>query len=118
MHTDIIDRKDIEKLVDAFYEKVRTDKLLAPVFSQVDWPKHLPIIYNFWSSVIFGEQNYRGNPFEKHINLLISTEHFEQWLNLFTETVDQKFAGSNAEEIKMRARNIAGIFQHRMRLLR
>ncbi len=117
MLTDITHRKDIEKLVNQFYEKVQANVLLAPVFIKVDWAKHLPTIYNFWSSVIFGEQNYFDNPFEKHINLAIGKEHFTQWLKLFTETVDQNFVGSNADEIKIRANTIAEIFQHKMGLL-
>ena len=117
MLTDLTNRSDIEKLVNRFYDQVRADGLLAPVFSHVDWPKHLPVMYNFWSSMLLGEQSYTGNPFEKHIHLPIGREHFTQWLNLFTGTVDQNFSGSNAEEIKDRARNIAGIFQHKLGLL-
>lgn len=74
-------------------------------------------MYSFWSSMLFGEMTYRGNPFEKHLHLNIGTEHFEQWLILFRETVDVHFAGSNAEEIKQRAESIAGIFQHKLGLL-
>lgn len=117
MLNDIANRFDIEKLVNRFYDQVQVDALLSPVFSHVDWPKHLPVMYNFWSSMIFGEQSYTGNPFEKHIHLHIGGEHFAQWLKLFTGTVDENFAGSNAEEIKERARTIAGIFQHKMGLL-
>lgn len=118
MLPDISNRNDIEKLVDRFYEQVQADTLLAPVFSHVDWPRHLPVMYSFWASMMFGEQTYTGNPFAKHIHLRIGTEHFDQWLRLFTETVDQHFAGLNAEEIKQRARSIAGIFQHKLGLLR
>ena len=118
MLADILNRNDIEKLVDRFYEQVQANSLLAPVFSHVDWPKHLPVMYNFWSSMLFGELTYRGNPFEKHIHLNIGAEHFEQWLKLFTETVDQHFTGSNAEEIKQRAHSIAGIFQHKLGLIK
>lgn len=113
---DITNRHDIEKLVNKFYERVQTDALLGPIFSQLDWPKHLPIMYNFWSSMMFGDQSYRGNPFEKHVHLLIGKEHFAEWLNLFTQTVNQNFSGSKAEEIKERAKSIAGIFQHKLGL--
>ena len=64
---DIVERKDIELLVDSFYEKVKNDQLLGPVFAHVDWPKHLPVMYQFWSSMMLGEQSYKGNPFQKHI---------------------------------------------------
>ena len=114
MLPDIATRTDIKKLVDTFYEKVQADALLAPAFSHVDWPKHLPVMYNFWSSMMLGEQSYNGNPFQKHLPLKIGAEHFSQWLVLFLETVDQNFSGPKADEIKARAQNIAGVFQYKM----
>jgi hemoglobin len=114
--TDILTRQDIEKLVDRFYDKVREDALLGPVFAHLDWPKHLPVMYQFWSSMILGEQSYRGNPFQKHVSLPITAGHFAQWLALFTATVDEIFSGEKAEEIKQRAQSIAALFQHRMNL--
>ena len=114
---DITSRKDIELLVDLFYEQVRNDEMLAPVFSGVNWPAHLPIMYSFWSSAILGEQTYRGNPFQKHLHLAIGREHFEAWLRLFRKTVDENFAGENADQIKSRAEGIAAVFQHKMNLM-
>lgn len=116
MKKDITAREDIQVLVDAFYDKVQADEKLAPVFIHVNWEKHLPVMYNFWSSMLFGEQSYRGNPFEKHRTLPIDVKHFSQWLKLFVETVDSHFIGSKADEIKQRAQAIAGVFQHRMNL--
>jgi hemoglobin len=114
---DIIQRSDIELLVNKFYDKVKGDSLLGPVFSHVDWPKHLPVMYQFWSSMILGEQSYRGNPFQKHMHLPIGTGHFDRWLSLFLATVDETFSGEKAEEIKQRASSIATLFQHRLDLL-
>ena len=62
---DILEREDVEILVDKFYDKVKSDELLRPVFSHVDWPHHLPIMYNFWSSMLLGDQSYTGNPLTK-----------------------------------------------------
>lgn len=118
MKHDILTRDDIKTLVDSFYEKVQADPLIGPVFSHVDWPHHLPTMYNFWSSMLLGDQSYRGNPFQKHIPLRIDGQHFDQWLKLFTETVDHHFSGEKAEEVKMRARSIAGIFQLRLGIVR
>lgn len=111
MKNDINTRTDIEKLVNDFYGKVQNDQLLGPVFSHVDWPHHLPIMYNFWSSILLGDQSYRGNPLQKHLPLPIEGKHFDQWLKLFTETVNENFAGDKAEEVKIRAESIAGIFK-------
>lgn len=66
--------------------------------------------------MLLGEQRYTGNPFQKHRTLPIEARHFDQWLKLFIETVDENFEGEKAEEIKMRAQSIARIFQHKMGL--
>jgi hemoglobin len=115
---DIATRADIELLVNEFYEKVLKDDLLAPVFQHIDLPHHLPVLYNFWSSVLLGDQSYKSNPFQKHIDLPITTTHFDRWLLLFTGTVDEYFAGEKAAEAKQRALSIAGIFQHKLGLLK
>ena len=117
MRTDITNRKDIELLVDRFYDLVRRDETISKFFEDVNWDKHLPIMYSFWSSAILGEQTYRGNPFQKHMHLAIGKEHFEAWLVLFKKTVDDNFAGENAEQIKARAEAIATVFQHKMNLI-
>ena len=116
MKNDIANRQDIQLLVDNFYEKVQADELLAPVFSHVNWPHHLPIMYDFWSSMLLGDQTYRGNPFQKHLPLPIQPRHFERWLALFRQTVKENFSGEKADEVVLRAESIAGVFQHRMGL--
>ena len=114
---DIQSRKEVEQLVNQFYARVTKDELLAPVFAHVDWPHHLPIMYNFWSSVLLGDMSYNGSPMAKHLNLPITREHFTRWLSLFLETVDSEFSGPIAEEAKNRARTIANLFQHKMGLI-
>ncbi len=115
---DITTRDDIKILVNRFYDKVKSDALLGPVFSHVDWPHHLPVMYDFWSSMLLGDQRYSGSPLQKHLPLPIDQSHFSQWLALFMQTVDENFAGEKADEVKMRARSIAGIFQVKMGLLK
>ncbi len=114
--TDILNREDVAKLVDMFYEQVRQDSLLSPVFSHVDWPAHLPTMYNFWSSLLLGDNSYRGNPFQKHMNLPIAGEHFDRWLLLFSKTVKENFEGQKATEALERAHAIASLFRHRLGL--
>lgn len=118
MKKDITNRDDIKLLVDRFYDQVKVDPTIGPIFAHVDWPHHLPIMYNFWSSMLLGDQSYMGNPFQKHLPLPLKTGHFQQWLKLFIKTVDENFEGQKAEEVKMRANSIAGIFQHRMGLIK
>lgn len=113
----IVTREEVKLLVNSFYERVKHDPLLAPVFAHVYWPHHLPVMYNFWSSVLFGDMSYNGNPFSKHKELPIKREHFDRWLELFLETLNSEFSGPVAEEAKNRAKTIATMFQYKMGLL-
>lgn len=115
----IENREDIKVLVDGFYAKVRVDPLIGPIFNdvaQVDWAEHLPKLYDFWSDLLLGEDTYRGRPFPPHIKLNLQPGHFEQWLRLFLETVDEKFYGLTAEEAKRRALRIARNFMINLNL--
>ncbi len=112
--------EDIILLVDSFYEKVNKDELLSPIFNdiaKIDWNAHLPIMYNFWSAVLFDTNTYKGQPISAHMNLPIKKEHFIRWLKLFKETVDENFTGEKADMVKSRADSIAEIFQLRLGLL-
>jgi hemoglobin len=113
---DLNSRSEIELMVNRFYDKVKQDELLAPLFAQVDWPHHLPIMYNFWTSMLLGDRSYAGNPFQKHVALPLTVLHFSRWLELFNQTIDENFAGAKAEEAKSRAQNIAAVFQYRLNL--
>ncbi|HEU5290480.1 MAG TPA: group III truncated hemoglobin [Cyclobacteriaceae bacterium] len=114
---DIKTRKDVEKMVVTFYDRVMEDELLSPVFINVYWPHHLPIMYDFWSSILLGDRSYNGSPMTKHIDLVIKTEHFDRWLKLFKESMDDQFAGPVAQEAKTRAEAIATMFQYKMGLI-
>lgn len=106
-------RADIELLVNNFYAKVRQDSFIGPVFNdvaKVNWDEHLPKITNFWCDLMLGEETYHGRPFPPHIPLKLEVSHFERWLTLFLETVDENFVGLKAEEIKNRAFGIARNF--------
>ena len=117
---DIKNIEDIILLVDRFYDKVNEDSLLSPVFNEfakVNWEEHLPVMYSFWSAVLFDTNIYKGQPLTSHINLPISTEHFQRWLELFKKTVDENFEGDKAAEAKEKADSIANIFQTKLGLI-
>jgi hemoglobin len=99
---DILSRTDLTILVDSFYEKVKSDSLLGPVFSHVNWTKHLPVMDNFWCSMLLGEGSYKASPLQSHLHRPIERTHFDQWLRLFRETIDENFLGEKADETKMR----------------
>ena len=118
--SDIQTPEDVKTLVDAFYDKVQRDELLAPVFNEtakVDWVAHLPKMYRFWESMLLGAANYEGAPFPKHAVLPVQQAHFERWLALFAETVNENFLGPKSEEAKGRAVCIADTFARRMGVL-
>jgi hemoglobin len=106
-------RAELIPMIDRFYDRVKADALIGPIFNdvaKVDWNHHLPKIYDFWDSLLFGANNYRGRPFAPHIRLDLKEEHFQRWLSLFFLTVDEFYVGLKAEEIKDRAYNIGNMF--------
>lgn len=121
MKKDILNINDIKILVDSFYEKVRKDNLLAKIFNeriQDRWPMHLEKMYSFWQTVLLEEHTYHGSPFVPHAKLPVEQEHFESWLKLFYETIDENFAGKKAEEAKWRAGKMAEMFHHKINYYR
>jgi len=117
---DITSEADVKHLVDIFYDKVNNDAMLAPIFNDhahVNWEKHLPIMYRFWSSILLGTGTYDGQPFPKHAFLPVNQAHFAQWLLLFYETITENFRGPVAEDAKLRGANIARIFSNKIRMI-
>ena len=114
---DITTRADVELMVNTFYAKVRSDELIGPIFNdvaQVVWETHLPKMYSFWNSLIFGDASYRGHPFRAHVPLPVGASHFNRWLLLFELTIDELFSGDVATHTKLRAKSIAHIFQSKL----
>ena len=117
----IITLEDIKLLVDQFYGKVREDKLLSPIFNERikdRWPQHLEKMYKFWQTVLLGGHTYYGSPFPPHAHLPIEKGHFNQWLILFHQTVDEHFEGQKADEAKWRAERMAEMFRYKIDYLR
>lgn len=118
---DLENRDDIALLVNSFYETVKTDPVIGKFFTEVvevHWDEHLPRMYDFWESIVFGTSDFKGNPMARHfqINQIkpINTEHFEHWLKLWVENADRLFAGEHTEEIKQRAKSIAGLMDYKI----
>ena len=72
-------------------------------------------MFNFWENVLFYTGNYEGNPMNihQHLNRVVplSKQHFERWVLLFNETVDELFEGNKAFFVKQRAISIAVVMQ-------
>src|SRR5688572_2665898 len=116
MKKDIENRTDIDNLMNRFYAIAMTDETIGYVFeiAELDLEHHLPIIGDFWETLLFSSgdyQKHRRNPLQVHADLNEKTplflEHFERWLEIFRETVDESFAGERADFIKIRANAIA-----------
>lgn len=118
---EITSRNEVEVLVNSFYDRIRKDELLAPIFEgiiQDNWPIHLEKMVRFWESLLLGNNTYSGSPFAPHAKMPVEAQHFERWLDLFNLTVDDLFHGDVAEEAKNRASKIAYMFQYKIQHLK
>lgn len=88
-------------LIDRFYDKVRKDATLGPVFNAVveDWDAHKRLLTSFWCSVVLRANSYHGNPLAKHHPLPIDAGHFQNWLALWRETTREMLEPSVAERM-------------------
>jgi len=107
--------ESIAALVHEFYDGVRADPDLGPVFDAAigaNWAPHLARMVDFWSTVMVGSRNFQGNVYGKHMLLSgIKPEHFQRWLQLFVATTNRLFAPADAEEFQVVARRIAASLQ-------
>ncbi len=118
-------RTDIEELVNKFYDKVGKDDVIGFFFNdiaKVNWDLHLPKMYKFWETLLFGQVSYKGNPMAAHfpINEMVAMEkrHFDHWLVLWTETVEENFTGEIAELAIYKATNISQLMAFKMEVAR
>ncbi|MBP3840309.1 MAG: group III truncated hemoglobin, partial [Chryseobacterium sp.] len=108
-----------------FYDKVSKDEKIGFFFNdvaKVDWSHHLPKMYSFWESLLFGEASYKGNPMAMHFpineKVAIEKDHFAHWIRLWTETVEENFTGELAEAAIYKASNIANLMAYKMEVAR
>jgi hemoglobin len=119
---DIQNRSDIEFLINAFYEKVIKDDVIGYIFTdvvQLNWETHIPVMYDFWETILLDQMKYKGNPMLKHIELNkkepLQSQHFERWIALWEGTIDHHFVGENADEAKKRANLMGGLMQYKIK---
>lgn len=119
-----ITEEDIAKLVSAFYERVRQDPLLGPVFNGAieDWAEHLEKLKAFWSSVMLTSGRYKGQPMVAHVRheQAMTPENFARWLQLWNETSSALLPPQASAAFQERASRIAeslqlGVDFHRKR---
>jgi len=118
---DFASRDDVEEVVIAFYRTAFADPLLGPIFvdvAKLDLERHLPIMCDFWETVLFRTGSYRRNALQVHLALHerspLGEAHFARWTELWAGTVDARFAGPLAEHAKVQAERIAGAMLRRL----
>ena len=117
MKHDISTLDDIKLLVDSFYGKVREDNLLKDIFNERiedRWPQHLEKMYRFWQTVLLEEHTYFGSPFVPHAKLPVEQHHFEQWVKIFNNIVDEHFIGEKSERAKLQGQRMAEMFHYKI----
>ena len=110
-------RKEINHLVITFYEKIKEDKMLGPIFNkhipENKWSEHLEKLTDFWETNLFGRAKFKGNPTLKHAivdsNLSggVQQDHFGRWLQIWFQTIDEFYEGEKATQAKESARRMA-----------
>lgn len=118
---DIQSRADIELLMATFYEKVKKDDTIGYIFNdiaKINWEHHIPIICDFWETLLLNATSYSKNAMAVHYTLNrkipLEEKHFQRWLQLFFETVDDLFSGNTATMAKKKAKSIASLMQFKM----
>lgn len=118
---DITSREDISGLIIQFYERVKKDDTIGFIFTDVvpiNWEHHIPLIVDFWETILLDNPVYKKNAMEAHYvlnkKIPLLKEYFAQWLLLFCSTVDELFEGNIANLAKTRAKSIAAIMEFKM----
>ncbi len=114
----ITTREDIELLMNTFYERLLSDENINYIFTDVaklDIKKHIPVIVDFWESVLLNKNVYHNNTMKIHLNLneksALTKMHFDIWLKHFNKTVNELFEGDIAFIAKQRASSVATVMQ-------
>lgn len=105
--TSRITEAEIRDLVFTFYDRVRQDEHLGPVFERSlagRWAEHLEKMCDFWSSVLLATGRFRGNPVRAHRSVAgIEPAHFDRWLELFEDTACDTLRPHVATDVVSRA---------------
>ena len=112
---DITDGEDVALIVRRFYQAAIPDPRLGHLFEAggIQWDAHIPLIITFWERELLGTPGYAGNVAGAHVPVMAEPTFgraaLDRWVELFSETVDEDFAGPVAERAKARAGQVAGV---------
>ncbi|WGW03695.1 group III truncated hemoglobin [Tropicibacter oceani] len=94
-----ITREEIDRVVAAFYARIRSHPGLGPVFAAHvhEWPPHEAKVAGFWANAILHESSYDGNPLLVHREAgNVRPGMFETWLALFDQVLAQELRPDQA----------------------
>lgn len=111
---EIENETDVHELVQTFYQKVLKDDQLSPFFKHLNFEEHLPKMEFFWRFVLLDEAGYTTSVTDKHMHMRLKPEHFQRWIFLFNETLDELFIGEKVNVAKQRAALIGWTIQSKM----
>ncbi|MEO6215401.1 MAG: group III truncated hemoglobin [Sphingomonas bacterium] len=110
-----IDEEGLNRLVPLFYDRVRQDAELGPIFNGAiaDWPEHLEKLVSFWSSVMLTSGRYKGNPVIAHLKHRpqLTPALFDRWLALWAETTADVMPPAAAALLQAKAARISESLQ-------
>ncbi|MBV7257919.1 group III truncated hemoglobin [Pacificimonas sp. WHA3] len=110
-HTSSLTEASLERVIPAFYARVRKDDLIGPVFNDAidDWGPHLEKLIAFWSSVMLTSGRYKGNPVAAHAKhaRILTPDMFERWLALWRQTTNDLLPVADAQAMQAKAERIS-----------
>jgi hemoglobin len=85
----------VRRVVVSFYDKVRSDAVLGPVFAAAigdDWSLHIERIVLFWLTATKLGRGYDGKNFmPTHLrHHVIQADQLPRWLDLFRDTANEQ----------------------------
>lgn len=106
----------LDQVVRAFYARVRLDPDLGPIFDAHidDWEAHFERMVDFWASVALLAGRYHRNALQAHRPLPLQAAHFERWLALFDQTLQQETTPAGRQHLMEIAQRIAGTLGSRL----
>ena len=100
--------KALEHGVARFYEIVRSDDLIGPIFTSTvhDFASHMQTMVDFWSRVVLGTERYDGMPLPPHVQLDLTEDHFVRWMDIWKQAADATMPEPLAQLVTQKAANM------------
>lgn len=117
---DITNAVDLKLIMQIFYQKLLNDEQISVFFTHVTTvsahlEEHLDLLTTFWHQALFQTGGYYNNMFDIHKKIHekhpFEKVHYDIWLGHFFQSIDENFAGENAERMKNQALSMATIMK-------